>query len=179
MSKLMPFLALAATVGLASGSVTADDDGSYSRHGPDVAPVENALYQDECGSCHFAYQPGLLPMESWLKLMGSLEDHFSENAALDGATRQQLIGYLVANAAENSGTRRSAKILRSLGKEIPIRITDVPYIWRQHDEIPPRLIRTNAALRSLSNCAACHTRAETGSYAERDILIPGMGRWED
>ncbi len=176
MNKMM--LALVAAVCLASGGAIADDDWK-SHRGPDVPPVNNTLYQQECGSCHFAYQPGLLPTESWLKLMGSLSDHFSENAELDGATRQQLVSYLVANAAEHAGTRRSAKILRSLNKEMPVRITDVPYIRRQHDEIPSRLIRTNAALRSLSNCAACHTRAETGSYAERDILIPGLGRWED
>lgn len=169
-------LAFAAILCLASGSVTADDD---YRRGPDVAPVNNATYQDECGSCHFAYQPGLMPTESWLKLMGNLGDHFGENAEVDGATRQEIINYLIANAAEQSGTRRSAKILRSMGKDLPIRISDIPYIRRQHDEIPPRLIRTNPALRSLSNCAACHTRAETGSYAEREILIPGLGRWED
>ncbi len=29
--------------------------------------------------------------------------------------------------------------------------------------------------RSLSNCAACHTRADSGSYAEREIVIPGRG----
>lgn len=156
-----------------------DDDGGESRRGPDVAPVKNELYRSECGSCHFAYQPGLLPARSWQKLMGSLQDHFGENAELDAETRQQLTDYLVLHAAEVSKTRRSSRILRSVGDDTPLRITDVPYIRREHDEIPMRLIRDNPDVRSLSNCAACHTRADTGSFAERDIRIPGVGRWDD
>ncbi len=179
MNRTLSVLVLAATVSLASGAAMADDDYGTSRRGPDVAPVKHALYRDECGSCHFAYQPGLLPAQSWRKLMGSLEDHFGENAELDEATRQELLDLLVANAAENSETRRSAKILRSVGKESPMRITEVPYIRRKHDEIPARLIRGNPDVRSLSNCAACHTRADSGSFAEREIDIPGIGRWDD
>ncbi|MCW8827702.1 MAG: diheme cytochrome c, partial [Gammaproteobacteria bacterium] len=86
----------------------------------------------------------------------------------------------VTNAADNvDGYRRSAKILRSLNGERPLRITETPYIRYKHNEIPPRVIRNNKDVRSLSNCAACHTRADTGSYAEREIDIPGIGRWED
>lgn len=172
-------LMVAAGLWLASGVALADDDWGWSRRGPDVAPVKNELYKSECGSCHFAYQPGLLPARSWQKLMGSLENHFGENAELDAGIRRQLTDYLVANAAEKSDTRRSAKILRSLGEESPLRITEVPYIRYKHNEIPMRLIRGNDQVRSLSNCAACHTRAETGSFAEREIVVPGAGRWED
>lgn len=170
------------TIGLliTSRAVMADDDDGYIyRRGPDVAPVKNVQYLDECGICHFAYQPGLLPEQSWRKLMGSLDNHFGENAELDVTTRQELLDYLVANSAEHSSTRRSARILHSVGNESPMRITEVRYIRRQHYEIPIRLIRDNPDVRSLSNCAACHTRAETGSFAERDIHIPGVGRWED
>ncbi len=60
MNRTLSVLALAATVSLASGAAMADDDYGTSRRGPDVAPVKHALYRDECGSCHFAYQPGLL-----------------------------------------------------------------------------------------------------------------------
>lgn len=179
MYKRILSLTGAASLLLAAGIVMADDDWGWSRRGPDVAPVNNELYLNECGSCHFAYQPGLLPARSWRKLMGSLADHFGENAELDSETQKQLTDYLTMHAAETSNTRRSAKILRSLGKETPLRITEVPYIHYKHREIPMRLIRDNAKVRSLSNCAACHTRADSGSYAEREIVIPGVGRWED
>ncbi len=159
--------------------VMADDDRGWASRGPDVSPVSNKRYESECGACHFAYQPGLLPAQSWKKLMGSLADHFGENAELDSETQDQLTTYLVEGSAERSETRRSAKILRSLGAESPLRITDVPYIRYKHNEIPTRLIRGNPDVRSLSHCAACHTRAVKGSYAEREIHIPGVGRWDD
>ena len=179
MNKVLPGLLAGAGLWLACGAVIADDDWGWSRRGPDVTPVKNELYLEECGVCHFAYQPGLLPARSWEKLMGTLDNHFGENAELDAETRQHLTAYLTLHAAEQSDTRRSAKILRSLGSESPLRITEVPYIRYKHDEIPLRFIRANNQVRSLSNCAACHTRADTGSYAEREIDIPGIGRWED
>lgn len=162
------------------GSLAHAEEGwGWSRRGPDVAPVQNAQYQAECGTCHFAYQPGLLPATSWRKLMGSLSDHFGENAELDAQTQQELATYLEQNAAEQSTTRRSAKIIDSIHGETPLRISDVPYIRYKHGEIPARFITGNPQVRSLSNCAACHTRADTGSFSEREISIPGMGRWED
>jgi len=165
---------------LGMNSVLADDDWGWSRRGPDVAPVKNELYQSECGSCHFAYQPGLLPAASWEKIMGGLSDHFGENAELFGDTQKTLTDYLVTNAADNvDGYRRSAKILRSLRGEAPLRISETPYIRDKHDEIPARVFRSSTELRNLSNCAACHRRADTGSFAEREIDIPGFGRWED
>jgi hypothetical protein len=165
---------------LASGAVIADDDWGWSSRGPGVAPVKNELYKSECSTCHFAYQPGLLPAASWKKLMAGLDDHFGENAELDAQTRKELTDYLVMNAADNvEGYRRSAKIARSIGSDAPLRITEVSYIRRKHNEIPMRVIKGNKEIGSLSNCVACHTRADTGSYTEREIRIPGIGRWED
>lgn len=174
------YLAALAVCILGTNSILADDDWGWSRRGPGVAPVKNDLYQEECSSCHFAYQPGLLPAASWKKLMGGLDAHFGENAELFEQTRKELTGYLVANAADKAqGYRRSEKIARSLGNEAPLRITETPYIRYKHNEIPARVIRNNKDVRSLSNCAACHTRADSGSFAEREIRIPGIGRWED
>lgn len=178
MNKSMITLVTAAL--LSSGAVMADDDWGWSRRGPGVAPVKNELYKGECGTCHFAYQPGLLPAASWKKLMSGLDDHFGENAELDTQTQKQLTDYLLANAADKvEGYHRSDRIVASVRGEAPLRITDVPYIRYKHNEIPMRVIRNNKDVRSLSNCAACHTRADTGSFAERDIRIPGIGRWED
>ncbi len=179
MNKLIIYLFTGAQVALGSTLVSADDDWGRSSRGPDVSPVKNELYQSECGACHFAYQPGLLPAQSWKKLMGSLADHFGESAELDSQTEKQLTTYLAEGSAERSETRRSSKILRSLGADRPLRITDIPYIRYKHSEIPTRLISGNPEVRRLSNCAACHTRADKGSYAEREIRIPGVGRWDD
>ncbi len=166
---------------MTSGAAFADDMWKVYRHGPTFPPVENTLYADECGSCHFAYQPALLPAASWRKVLSRLENHFGENAELSQETLNELILYLDANAADKVSRdyRRAEKIMRSLGDMAPLRITDIPYIHRQHHEIPSRLIVKNPDIRSLSNCSSCHARATTGSYAEREIRIPGIGHWED
>jgi len=146
----------------------------------DVAPVKNALYKEECGSCHFAYQPGLLPERSWKKMMANLENHFDENAELDTDTLKTLTTYLTRNSADKSNYKRSRKIMNSLSKnQVPLRITETPYFIRKHDEIPKRVVKNNPKLGSFSKCAACHTKADKGSYDEDEINIPGIGRWED
>lgn len=146
---------------------------------PDVAPVNNTEYGKECGECHFAYQPGLLPSDSWQKLMTSLDDHFGENAELDEAIAGRLTEYLVKNAADKVTSGRSRSIMRSLGSARPLRITEASYFKREHGEIPRRLIEYNNEVRSLSNCGNCHTTAHLGDYSERGIDIPGYGRWDD
>ena len=80
-----------------------DDDwaiGSFFERPPGVAPVTNPQYIDECGSCHMAYQPGLLPARSWQKIMGGLADHFGDNAELDPDVLVGLTAYLVDNSAD-------------------------------------------------------------------------------
>lgn len=180
--KMKPiYLAALAVCTLGANSVVlAGGDWGWLRRGPGVAPVKNELYQSECGSCHFAYQPGLLPAASWVKVLGGLADHFGENAELFDDTRKGLTTYLVSNAANNvEGYRRSSKIIRSLRGESPLRITETPYIRNKHDKIPARVISSNKDIHSLANCAACHQRADTGSYTDSEINIPGIGRWED
>ena len=146
----------------------------------DVAPVKNTVYKEECGSCHFAYQPGLLPARSWKKMMGDLENHFDENAELDADVQKALMAYLVKNSADTSNYKRSRKIMNSLRKNAtPLRITETPYFIRKHDEVPKRAFKNNPKLGSFSQCDACHTGADKGSYDEDAVRIPGIGRWDD
>jgi len=37
----------------------------------------------------------------------------------------------------------------------------------------------NPTVKSISQCDACHTDAERGTFNEHDINIPGYGRWDD
>lgn len=140
---------------------------------PGVAPVENQTYIDECGGCHFPYQPGLLPARSWEKLMSSLDDHFGENAELDAEVLKQLTQYAMTNSADHSKFKRSVKIMRSLrDSDTPLRVTKTPYIINKHDELSANEITGNPKVKSLSNCQACHARPETGSFSEDDVRIP-------
>ena len=178
---LVVLVALTAAWHLSYGSNDAGWDVSdILERPPGVAPVVDPLYREECGSCHFAYPPGLLPTRSWQALMADLENHFGDNAALDPETQRALSAYLVENSADRAEYRRSRKIIWSLADSaMPLRITDIPYIKHEHDEIPDRMWAKNPQVRSLSNCAACHYNAERGSFSERDIGIPGFGRWDD
>ena len=146
----------------------------------DVAPVNNQLYIKECGSCHFPYQPGLLPSNAWNKMMTNLENHFNNDASLNEANLQTLTKYLNDNSAEkNMQYKRSNRIVSSLAKnQIPDSISTTPYMIKKHREIRKDLI-TQPEVKGLFNCMACHTTADKGNYSERDIKIPNFGKWED
>ncbi|WP_303906861.1 diheme cytochrome c [Thiohalomonas denitrificans] len=150
---------------------------SSDRRTPGVMPVNNDLYQSECGACHLAYQPGLLPSRSWERLMDGLADHFGDNAELPPDMHQELLAYLVANSAEKSDAKRSRRFNRSIAPdERPISIVETRYFIAKHDEVPRRLVEDNPEVRSFSNCAACHRGAEEGIYDDDSIVIPGYGR---
>ncbi len=159
-----------------------DDDEGFSRFLParmDFRPADDPQYREECGACHLAYPPGMLPARSWQRIMSGLEDHFGENAELDAQTTRHITEYLTANAADRGLTGRAANIARSLGLDAPLRFTETRYFLRKHHEIPPRLVVNNPDVGSFSRCEACHTGAERGNYDEHQVRIPGVGRWDD
>jgi len=177
----MSVLILAVGCGIAVGEYEDDDEGRALWQGqPEIAPVTNQQYSTECGSCHFAYQPGLLPEQSWKKIMSGLADHFGDNAELSPAVNQSILNYLVNNSADKVDYRRSRRIMRSIPQgTVPARITEIPYIRREHSEIPARMISGNAKVTSLSHCDACHQKVQAGFFNERHIRIPGYGKWDD
>jgi hypothetical protein len=147
---------------------------TFSRQ-KEVQPVTNKTYQEECGSCHFAYPPGLLPGKSWAKLLDdkALNDHFGENASLDADTLKEIRDYAMENAAEKSNFKRSRKIaLATEEGDAPLRITEVRYIKRKHHDIPEKMIKGNKDVKSLSYCNACHTKAEKGIFDNDTVSIP-------
>jgi len=160
--------------------LTSIADSWFGKANKGVAPVNNKLYATECSACHYAYQPGLLPARSWKKIMNNLENHFGENAELSKEDTQELTQYAIDNAADKSSHKRSIKINRSISKnEIPLRITEVGYIKRKHRELSKRHLVDNPDVKNLNRCEVCHTRINNGSFSEREINIPGYGRWED
>jgi diheme cytochrome c len=152
----------------------------YKHKSTGVVVVSSPVYEEECGSCHMAYPPGLLPANSWRKMMSGLEDHFGDNAELDADKQQSISEILLANSADQSDYRRSRKFNRSVqAEDPPARISETPYFKQEHDEIPDRMVTGNAEVKSFANCNACHTKAEQGSFKERDIHVPGYGQWDD
>jgi hypothetical protein len=136
-----------------------------------LRPVSNPVYREGCGACHFAYQPELLPSASWKKLVTAHDDHFGESVALDDDSEKTILDYLTANGAEKSSAERAVKIMRSLGSDVPSRITDIPYIQRKHRKISSSVLKHDS-IGSLSNCTACHKTAEEGIYEDDNVSIP-------
>jgi len=151
----------------------------------DVAPVDNALYLSECGDCHFPYQPGLMPARGWEQVMNGLSDHFGDDAELDDADFTELFAYLMANAADVTSmadpSPRSVQIsTASAGSDVPLRISELPYIKTVHAQVPAELIKDNPKVEGgPSQCDACHVQAEKGYYNDSNVDIPGHGRWND
>ena len=155
--KTIPLLRLmlAAVCMVSLASARADD---LRRLNTPMLPA----YAQECGSCHLAFSPGLLPAQSWRRLMADLPRHFGSDASLDAPTTQAIATWLVANA----GTFKSVR-------EAPPqdRITRSAWFVREHREIAPATWQ-RASIKSPAQCAACHTQADAGSFREREVRIP-------
>lgn len=147
---------LAVTLIVASMSlpVFADDDH--------IQLITDQLTKNECSACHFAYPASMLPEASWKKIMGSLENHFGEDASLDAQTTQHITKYLVAQAGDTK--LRPSKFVRGLdAKNPPIRITETKYWIRLHPAISKEYLQSGLA-GLKANCAVCHPQAEDGYY---------------
>lgn len=145
-----------------------------------VKPVTDETYNEECGSCHFAYQPGLLPEASWRKLLTprALANHFGENAELDEKVRQHILAIAVADSADKSRYKRSKKIMASLEEnEVPERITRVPYLRDKHEEVYEEVVKNSKKIKSMSLCDECHQKAKEGVFDDDTVVIPDHGRW--
>lgn len=120
------------------------------------------IYKQECGACHVAYPPGLLPAESWRRLLGTLPRHFGTDASLDAAGVNELARWLNANAGRSSRVREAPP---------DDRITRSAWFLREHDEVPAAAWK-RPAVKSAANCAACHARADQGDFDEHNVRIP-------
>ena len=149
------------------------DDRKHSNddHDDSLVPVSNPAYAETCGACHFAYQPALLPSGSWEKILTGLDDHFGVTVDVDSKAREGIRDYLLANSAEKSSAKRARKVMRSLGGDTPMRITDIPYITEKHHDISLEVF-AGKSVGGFSNCVACHTTAGKGIYDDDHVVIP-------
>lgn len=133
----------------------------------------NPKYTEECGSCHVAYSPSLLPARSWRKMMGELDKHFDSDASIEEPVRQALEQHLVENAMDGSeATCRMGMMNRGLSsRDVPQRITATPYFKRIHRTIGP-VVWNHEKVGSSANCGACHSQADKGRYASSELRLP-------
>lgn len=150
-------LGAAAALGFVAAA-TADDD-TPGRRTP-LLPK----YRQECAACHMAYPPGMLPAASWQRLMADLPRHFGTDASLDPAAVKELDAWLRTHAGSDRKVHRDTAPPQD-------RITRSSWFVREHDEVAPGTWKL-PAVKSASNCAACHRSADQGVFDEHDIRIP-------
>ncbi len=136
---------------------------------PVVLPVPGApvaqidpVTRAECTDCHMFYHPSLLPAEDWKQLMGTLDNHYGEDASLDPETTAHIRDWLMAHAAETADTRASKVFDLDPAAGIT-GLTDTPFWKSRHGGIPESAFR-NPEVGSRANCAACHDDAESGWF---------------
>lgn len=140
------------------------DGGRRSGEGGDRHPTStpqgavDPAYAKECGACHLAYPPRLLPADSWRRMMAGLGTHFGQDAGLDEPLRARLEGWLV----ERAGPARAGA---------PQRITELAWFRDEHRKVPSAVV-ARPAVASLANCAACHQGAARWDFDEDRVRIP-------
>ena len=139
-------------------------------HGP-VLP-DNSLWREECGTCHMAFHPSLLPARSWKSMMEQQASHFEEDLYLEQDTVKEIEAFLIENAAEQGLTEAAWKINRSIAKtETLLRITETGYWIKKHQDISDA-VWEHPKVNGKVNCAACHMDAEAGTFEDAAMHLP-------
>lgn len=146
---------------LTAASLSAHAKYNGEDRGRPVMPAQvHAKWQNECGSCHVAYPPGLLPAASWTKIMSGLDKHFGNDASLAPQDTQEITDYLTKHASNRWNSTAA-----------PLRITESQWWKSKHDEVRAA-VWTRASVKSRSNCNACHRDAAQGDFDEDRVHIP-------
>ncbi len=139
--------------GLLVDSALADSKGAF---------VTNASWKAECGSCHLAYAPNLLPAPAWRRIMAGLDKHFGTDASIDARVGTEIGAFLEGNAGQ--GKRRG-------NDSGTLRISETPWFKRKHEEVPASTWKSTR-VQTAANCSACHLGAERGDFDEHAVRIP-------
>ena len=119
----------------------------------------SATWRAECGACHVAYPPRLLPVRSWRALMGGLDRHFGVDASLDPAMAAEIAAFLERQAGPDRGGPAE------------LRITGTAWFQRKHRKIPPAVWAV-PIVKGAADCNACHPAADRGQYDDDTVRLP-------
>ena len=120
-------------------------------------PTPPVVYTQECGGCHLAFPPNLLPKASWQRVMNGLDKHYGSDASLDNAPQKQIDTWLHTHGGQ--------------GKRARDRITRSAWFERKHREVSVATFK-RASIKSPANCAACHGDAAQGDVEGDLVRIP-------
>jgi mono/diheme cytochrome c family protein len=153
--------ALCVALSAAVAPVNAADGPGSARH---QMPAQQMLkaYRNECSACHMAYPPGFLPKSAWTHIMQGLDKHYGSDASLDAPTVAAISEWLQAQEGSDKRVTQAPATHR---------ISESDWFIRKHREMNPATWQ-RAAIKSRSNCVACHTQAEKGNFDEDAVRIP-------
>ena len=119
----------------------------------------------ECGSCHLAYPPALLPLRSWERTLREQDRHFGEDLSLSDATAARLLQAAGAPPPSWAAWRLAHS---APAGEAPLRITELGFWRHAHRGIPEARFKPPAA-NGRHDCEACHRDAASGIFHPRMI----------
>jgi len=153
------------------GYINETEEFPFAPYTSDPLPT-NALWKEECGDCHLAYHPVLLPARSWVELMIQQQQHFDEDLDLDKETVEEITKFLVKYSAESKLNEPARKILSHEPKsKTPIRVIATQYWKEKHHEIKND-IWSDSLVQNKGNCEACHLDANQGWFEDSAMRIP-------
>jgi len=132
--------------------------GSKNLMSNNVPPI----FKQECGSCHMAYPPALLPKESWFEIMNGLNKHYGTDASLDQQELKQISSWLSSNAGTYKRVREAPP---------DNRVTKSNWFQKKHREINSKDFQ-KILVKSSANCIACHRNADQGNFDDDEVRIP-------
>jgi cytochrome b len=122
----------------------------------------------ECGGCHLAFSPALLPALSWQRMLEEQADHFGEDLSL----RDEVLAELRREASLPPPSWAAWKLAStSRGEAAPQRITDSPFWRHAHRDLGEEAFRSPVSS-GKPDCEACHADAASGIFRPRLIQIP-------
>ena len=141
------------------------------------APLpDNETWRSECGDCHLAYHPVLLPARAWNTIMAQQHDHFEEDLDLDDETIEEITRFLTTYASESGLNEIAHKMTRHIpAHETPIRITETSVWQENHRKIDP-IYWKSEQVGSKANCSACHLDAEQGWFDDSNMRLPSLSK---
>jgi len=140
--------------------------------GPELA--DSATWRSECGDCHLAYHPNLLPARSWQRMMDGQADHFGEDLSLAEESIAEIAEFLTANAAEMKQTEAAHEIMRTVAPgDSPLRVTETAYWKHEHEDIED-VYWQSSKVKNEINCDACHLDAKFGTFEDSAMRLPDL-----
>jgi hypothetical protein len=130
------------------------------------AAMKSQPWTRECGSCHLAYSPALLPHASWQRTLEEQEKHFGEDLGISEAKALELLEH---SKATSSPSWAAWKLSSSVPPgQAPLEISATPFWLDAHARLPESDFKPPRSS-GRHDCEACHRDAASGIFHPRMI----------